>query len=84
MTTTDAVQVKRALQHARFWDGRLHAAVEHLQDRRTERAIYKTAERELSSYTTPAEIHELDAMLERSVGDSIYTEMIERIRLRAA
>ncbi|MET3807754.1 hypothetical protein ABIB25_004781 [Nakamurella sp. UYEF19] len=55
------------------------------RERRSVRALHQRVERELSTYTTQADIQELDAMLERSGTDvSVYTQMIERIRLRAA
>ena len=65
---------------------RLSAALDHYRDRRATRALHARIERELSTYRTEAELHELDAMLERSedVRDSVYVQMIERIRLRAA
>jgi molybdopterin-guanine dinucleotide biosynthesis protein len=56
------------------------------RERKAQRATVKVAERELSSYTTPAELQDLDAMLERFAdeGDTVYGPMVERIRLRAA
>jgi len=64
----------------------LTTALDTYRDRRAVRARYKTAERELSTYTTPADLQELDAMLERSAGQdiTIYSEIIERIRFRSA
>ncbi len=54
--------------------------------RRTARALQHRVEQELSTYTSPSDIQELDAMLERSGEDldSVYTQMIERVRMRAA
>ena len=56
------------------------------RERKAERASVKAAERELSTYTTPAELQDLDAMLERFADDddAVYGPIIERIRLRAA
>lgn len=62
------------------------AARDSYRERRSVRALHHRVERELSTYTTQADIHELNAMLERSEPDtdSVYTQMIERIRFRAA
>jgi hypothetical protein len=56
------------------------------RDRRTARAQFHRIERELATYTTPSDLAELDALIERSdIGsDTADTAMIERIRLRAA
>jgi hypothetical protein len=56
------------------------------RERKAQRASVKVAERELSSYTTPAQLQDLDAMLERFAdqGDTVYGPIVERIRLRAA
>ena len=56
------------------------------RERRAQRASVRTAELELSSYTTPAELQDLDAMLERFADedDTVYGPIVERIRLRAA
>ena len=56
------------------------------RERKAQRASIKVAERELASYTTPAQLQDLDAMLERFAdeGDSVYGPIVERIRLRAA
>lgn len=65
----------------------LLAAVRELyRERRVARAEFNRIERELSTYTSPSDRAELDAMIERSdIGsDTAYTDMIERIRLRAA
>lgn len=64
----------------------LSAALENYRARRSARALRSRIERELSTYRTQAEIHELDAMLERSGDDMdpVYAEVIERLRLRAA
>ena len=65
---------------------KLASAVEGYRARRTARALRSQIERELSSYRTAAEIHELDAMLERSGDDidPVYADVIERLRQRAA
>ena len=65
---------------------KLTAALESYRARRSARALRSRIERELSSYRTPAEVHELDAMLERSGDDidPVYADVIERLRLRAA
>ena len=57
-----------------------------VRDRRATRALYKQVERELSTYTTAADLQELEAMLERSPGndESVFTHVVENIRLRAA
>ena len=56
-----------------------------LRHRRAVRAMHAQIERELSSYTTPNEIAELDAMIERSnvEGDADYMSVIERVRSRS-
>ena len=56
------------------------------REHRAVRALHHRVEQELASYTSEADIHELDAMLERSEGDrdSVYTQMIQRVRMRAA
>ena len=67
-------------------DSRLAALVDGFRARRSARAERSRIQRELASYRTPAEIHELDAMLERSGDDidPVYADVIERLRLRAA
>jgi hypothetical protein len=46
------------------------SARDELRTRRSARAAHKTLERELASYTSPAEQNELDAILDRCpVGD---------------
>ena len=64
----------------------LTAAVQGLRARRAARAERNRLELELSSYRTPAEINELDAMLERSGDDidPVYAQVLERLRRRAA
>jgi hypothetical protein len=47
------------------------AARNELRARRAARASRKTLERELASYTTPAEQNELDAVLERYPDDEV-------------
>ena len=61
-------------------------AIDTYRERRTLRASLKSVERELSTYTTPTELQDLDAMIERATNnnDEIYGPIIERIRLRAA
>ena len=56
-----------------------------LRHRRAVRAMHAQIERELSSYTTPNEIAELDAMIERSnvQDDADYMTVIERVRSRS-
>lgn len=65
---------------------RLAAVRGGYRGRRAVRAQLHRIECELASYTSPSDLAELDAMIERAdIGsDSAYTEMIERIRLRAA
>jgi len=57
---------------------------ESYRQRRATRAIYKAAQQELAAYTTAADLQELDAIMERSDTPSVYTEVLEEIRLRAA
>ena len=61
------------------------AARQAYRHRRAVRAMHAQIERELSSYTTPNEIAELDAMIERSdlEADSDYMTVIERVRSRS-
>ncbi len=47
------------------------AARDELSARRTARASRKSLERELASFTTPADLHELDAILERYPADEV-------------
>ena len=65
---------------------KLTAALEGFRARRAARALRTRIEQELSTYRTQAEIHELDAMLERSGDDidPVYAQVIERLRLHAA
>jgi hypothetical protein len=65
---------------------KLTAALEGFRARRAAKAERNRLELELSTYRTPAEISELDAMLERSGDDidPVYTQIIERLRSRAA
>lgn len=65
---------------------RLTAALGSFRARRAARAELIRLELELSSYRTPAEINELEAMLERSGDDidPVYAEVLERLRFRAA
>ncbi len=60
--------------------------LETYRERKAQRASVKVAERELSSYTTPAQLQDLDGMLERFADedDTVYGPIVERIRLRAA
>jgi hypothetical protein len=59
------------------------AARDKLRTRRAARASRKTLERELASYTTPAEQNELDAILERYPADEV-AEMRQIINRRRA
>ncbi len=61
-------------------------AIDGYRERRALRATLKSVERELATYTTPAELQDLDSMLERCIDDNdmVYGPIIERIRLRAA
>jgi hypothetical protein len=56
------------------------------RDRRATRAMHSAIERELSTYTTPAELLELESMFERcdSENDTVYGEMIQRVLMRSA
>jgi hypothetical protein len=73
--------------HSRTTNGsKLTAALESFRARRTAKAERNRLELELSTYRSAAEIHELDAMLERSGDDidPVYAQVIERLRFRAA
>jgi hypothetical protein len=59
----------------------LNVARDDLHTRRASRASRKTLERELASYTTPAEQRELDAILDRA--DPEASAEIRRIILRS-
>lgn len=65
---------------------RLTAALDGFRARRAARAERNRLELELSSYRTPAEINELEAMMERSGDDidPVYAEVLERLRFHAA
>lgn len=65
---------------------RLTAALDGFRARRAARADRNRLELELSSYRTPAEINELEAMMERSGDDidPVYAEVLERLRFHAA
>lgn len=86
MTTTSHVNSFTALALPSRGVTLLAAVREVYRERRAARAEFNRVERELSTYTSPSDLAELDAMVERSdVGsDTAYNEMIERIRLRAA
>jgi len=62
------------------------AVRENLRIRRAERTLRHRIERELATYTSPSDRDELDAMVERAdvENDGYYSDMIQRIRLRAA
>jgi len=60
------------------------SVIESYRHRRQVRATYKAAKQELAVYTTAADLQELDAIMERSDAPSVYTEVLEEIRLRAA
>ncbi len=83
-TATTAFTPTDAPQHDRksAWT----VALDTYRERRAARATLKSVERELSTYTTPAELQDLDSMLERCADDNdvVYGTIIERIRLRAA
>lgn len=61
-------------------------ALDTYRERRAAHASLKSVERELATYTTPAELQDLDSMVERCVDENeiVYGPIIERIRLRAA
>lgn len=82
MTTTSHLGFSTTVPKAGLW-----ATVrDAYRERRAARAHLNRIERELATYTTPSDLAELDAMIERSdMGtDMAYTQMIERIRLRSA
>ena len=83
-TTTTTLQNESTSQHER--KSALATAIDTYRDRRAARATVKSVERELSTYTTPAELQDLDAMIERCADDNdqVFGPIIERIRLRAA
>ncbi len=86
MTTTSDVSIftQAAIpsRQATFWG----AVRDVYRDRRFARAQFHRIEQELATYTTPSDLADLQAMIERSdIGsDTVYTAMIERIRSRAA
>ena len=59
------------------------AARDELRTRRAARAHRKTLQRDLASYTTPAEQNELDAILERYAADEVaeIRQIINRRRV---
>ncbi len=81
MTTTNA-STTTTRHDGSFWT----SARDAIAQRRQARAEQQRIERELASYTTPADVQELFALLERSEeqSDSMYYQMIERACLRAA
>ncbi len=58
------------MEHRTSLSLRWAAARDDLQARRAARASRRTLVRELASYTTPAEQHELDAILQRADPDA--------------
>jgi hypothetical protein len=58
------------------------AARDELRTRRAARASRMTLERELASFTTPAEQNELDAILERYPADQVaeIRQIVNRLR----
>lgn len=64
---------------------KLTAVAAGFRARRSAKADRIRLELELSSYRTPAEINELDAMLERSGEDidPLYAHVLERVRRRS-
>ena len=59
-------QKGHAMEHLTSLSPLLNAARDDFRARRASRAHGKTLERELASYTTPAEQHELNAILDRA------------------
>ena len=75
--TTTITTAPRATRPA-GWLGQLTGT---MRTRRDSRARRRDLERLLASYTTPAEILELNAILERSdAQDPEVTEIVDRIR----
>jgi hypothetical protein len=72
------------MEHRNSLSPRWSAARDELRTRRAVRASRKTLERELASFSTPAEQTELDAILDRYPADNVAE--IRRIvnRCRAA
>jgi len=62
----------------------LRAAIGSFRDRRAVRAVYRSVERELSVYSSPAALQELEAILARADHDNVYTDVLDKMRLRAA
>jgi len=58
------------VEHRTSLSLRWHAARDDFRTRRTARASRETLKRELASYSTPAERHELNAILDRADPDS--------------
>ena len=69
---------------AQSFTDRLRAVVEARRSRRAVQEQYRSAHRELSVYTTSADLQELDAIMERSQDESVHNEVFQAIRLRAA
>ena len=64
------VQKRPAVEHRTSLSQLWTAARDDLSNRRASRASRKTLERELASYTTPAEQNELNAILDRANPDA--------------
>jgi hypothetical protein len=61
---------RHAMEHRTSLSPLWNAARDDLRARRASRASQRTLRRELASYTTPAEQHELNAILNRADPDA--------------
>jgi len=71
-----------AMEHRNSLSPLWTAARDELRARRAARASRKTLERELASFTTPAEQNELDAVLARYPADQVaeIRQIVNRLR----
>lgn len=76
-------QKRHALASRTSLTPRWHAARDDLRARRASRACEAELKRELASYTTPAEQHELTAILDRADPDAAaeIRQLIDRGRI---
>jgi hypothetical protein len=63
-------QKRHTMEHRTSLSPLWNAARDDLRNRRASRASRETLERELASYTTPADKHELNAILDRADPDA--------------
>jgi len=76
-------QEQPTLEHRTSLSLLWHATRDDFRTRRASRASRETLERELASYNTPAERHELNAILHRAHPDSAaeIRRFIQRVRV---